>query len=600
MSMKTVKWRFVVSICLVFLMPLSIRAQSDAEKYKIKSVHFEGNRAFSDKRLHNVMISRPSSLFNTVRFYRPVLQKDLENLERFYNQHGYLQASVQDHSVALDSSRRTASIRISIAEGPLTRVEGVSIFGNEYFSEEQLLENISIQSGDPLLRKAIEKANTAILSRYADHGFLDAEVKPDVKVDNQNHRALIDFIIEERTRYRVGVIHIQGLEKTRPHVVRRELKFAEGEIINYSKLLESQRALYLTGLFRSVFIRPQSGQKSDSSYRDVIIEIKENMSVEFNVSVGYGTIEKLRTRIETYNNNLDGTARKVGIAARLSFVQRGLEASFTEPWTFGTRWRTDINAVAENLEEPGYHLDRIGGRITIGRSFLKRSNSTLTYRQENVRLSDVRTVKIPDQLRNDVRSLKLSLIYDTRDNLFNTKKGLYFEWSNESAGAFLQGDINFLRSTFLFKYFKNLTAEAVLATAMDLGFIKPDNGLATIPLNERFYAGGPNTIRSFDYQKAGPLDENRIPTGGTFKVVWNALELRRTLYKMIGGAVFVDLGNVWRDVSDVQLLDLRSAIGAGLRINTPIGLGRLDGGWNPDPQNGEPVWKIYLSMGQAF
>ncbi|MBN2287830.1 MAG: BamA/TamA family outer membrane protein [Candidatus Glassbacteria bacterium] len=126
------------------------------------------------------------------------------------------------------------------------------------------------------------------------------------------------------------------------------------------------------------------------------------------------------------------------------------------------------------------------------------------------------------------------------------------------------------------------------------------NGLTGIPLHERFYAGGPHSLRAFSYQKAGPLDRDRMPIGGRLKLVWNVVELRRTLYKLVGGVLFVDVGNVWLDPGSFALDEIRTSIGCGLRLNTPIGMGRLDYGYNPERRPGEPRGKLYFSMGQAF
>ena len=120
-----------------------------------------------------------------------------------------------------------------------------------------------------------------------------------------------------------------------------------------------------------------------------------------------------------------------------------------------------------------------------------------------------------------------------------------------------------------------------------------------IPLNERFYAGGPTSVRGFGYQMLGPTDPDGDPLGGRFKIVGN-IELRRTLFKIIGGALFVDVGNVWSRTDAFRLDDIRMAVGAGLRASSPLGIIRLDYGLNVDPRNNEPNAKIHLGMGQAF
>lgn len=569
---------------------------SPPRKPKITSVHFEGNQAFKEKRLYRLMFSRPSTLLRRSYYHPDVLKEDLKNLEGFYQQNGYLEAGITDHQVEVDSTRNEVHIRIQVSEGEVTRIEGVGVFGNRVFSDKELLSNVNIHAGDPFRRKNIEDALVAMLTLYADNGYLDAEVQPDVQVNTETHRALIDFAVEEKAQCTIDGIRLTGLQKTRPHVVRRELRFRSGQVVKYSRLLESQRRLYLTGLFQGVFLRPQPSISADSTKRDILIELKERGSGEFNVSVGYDSVEKLRGKVEVSNTNLWGTALKLGGAAKMSFTRYGVEASFTQPWTFGTPWRTDINMTMDYKEEPGYNQNRLGGWITFGRSFLRRSTTTLTYRQEKVKLSHIHVRTVPEERKTNIRSLKLAFLYDTRDNLFNSTEGVYMEWSNEWVGSFLGGTHSFVRSLGQFKWFYPWNRSTILATAIEAGWMD----MQEIPLNERFYAGGPNSLRAFEDQKAGPLDENRVPIGGSLKVVWNVLEIRRSLYKMIGGVLFAEVGNVWSTSEHFNFRDLRPAAGFGLRVNAPIGLVRLDYGFNLDRQAGEPGSKVYFSMGQAF
>jgi outer membrane protein insertion porin family len=316
--------------------------------------------------------------------------------------------------------------------------------------------------------------------------------------------------------------------------------------------------------------------------------------------VGYGSVEKARGKMEIFNHNLWGTARQSGLVTKLSFIGRSVEASFTEPWTFGTPWRTDVNVAVEYKEEPGYNLNRTGGQIVFGRQFLKRSNITLTYRHERVDLSNIQVSTIPEEMRTNTRGVKLSFIYDTRDNLFHSTRGTYFEWSNEAGQFFSSETKGFLRSVVRYKYFRSLSRSTVLGTSIEFGWIDARRGLGSIPLHERFYSGGPNVMRGFEYQKVGPLDESRTPIGGRLKFTWNLFEFRRTLYKMIGGTLFFDVGSVWSDPDRIRVNDLRISPGVGLRINTPIGLARLDYGINMDRKKDEPRAKLYFSMGQAF
>ncbi|KPK89052.1 hypothetical protein AMJ80_10265, partial [bacterium SM23_31] len=179
-------------------------------------------------------------------------------------------------------------------------------------------------------------------------------------------------------------------------------------------------------------------------------------------------------------------------------------------------------------------------------------------------------------------------------------QGKYFEWSNDIGGTFTNKLQGFFRSACKVKYFYPWNRSTVIASSLELGWMNAQGGLQKIPLQERFYAGGPNTLRGFGYKMTGPLDINRIPTGGSLKLVWNLIEIRRTLYKMIGGVVFADIGNVWQVPKYFKFNGLRSVFGLGIRFNTPVGLVRLDYGINVDKRVNEDSGKLYFSIGHAF
>ncbi len=576
------------------------RAAQAPAKLKVGSVTFQGNQSFSDRQLRKVMLTRPSRFLSRSYYYSDVLHDDLENLILFYQQNGYLEAQITDTTVGTNTTKQVVDIRISISEGELTRVEGVAVMGNTVFADSLLLQKIGIRLDDPFRRTRLQEAALSLLTLYADNGYLEAEVVPDVRVNSETHRALIDFVIRERQQFTIAEIRMEGLKKTKSGVVRRELLFHPGEVVTYSRLLESQRRLYLTGLFGSVFVRPQAAASEDSTKKDILVELQESESIEFNVAAGYGSVEKARGRIEFFNTNWGGTARKFGLATKASFISRSIEGSFTEPWTFGLPWRTDVNLLVEYLEEPGYNLNRIGAHFVVGRGFGKQSTASVAYRHERAELSHVEVSPVPEDLESSLRSLTLSLIYDTRDNLFNSTRGVYVEWKNELAGSFLSGTDTFVRSVGRLKLFHRLRGSTIVGTALEVGWMDVFGGSKDIPLNERFYAGGPNSLRGFGYQLVGPLDGDGDPIGGRLKLVWNLVEIRQAVYKMIGLALFADVGDVWWQPEAFRLGNIRTSAGVGLRANTPVGMARLDFSINLEPRQGESDTKLYFNMGQAF
>lgn len=575
-------------------------AQKKSQKLKVEQIIFVGNHQFSDRQLLRTMITRPSTLFSKSYYFENIFEDDLKSLLSFYQRSGFLEATVVDKNVKINTSRKSVVIKIEIDEGKITTIEAIDIFGNNYFDETKLSGNTKLKENDPFKQEKIQQAKIALLTLYANEGFLDAVINPEIKSNLETHRAMVDFMIDEKVQYKIDKINIQGLVKTKTNIVKRELLFKSDQVVSYTSLLKTQRNLYLTGLFQSVFIRPQPAASGDSTAKDILIEIKENQSGEFNVAVGYGSVERLRGRIEIYNANLAGTARKIGLTTKISFVNRAVESSFSDPYMLGVRLRTDLNFKYDFIDEPSYDLNRIGGRITIGKSFFYNSNISLNYRHERTKLRAIKVVDIPEKLISNVRSLTLSTIYDGRDNMFNTNRGIYLEWSNELAGAFLSGSNTFVRTVFRAKFFKSLTKNAIIGTSFETGWMDVFGQSKDIPLYERFYAGGPNSMRGFKYRSIGPLDVNNVSLGGNFKIIWNVFEIRQVIYKMIGGVIFMDVGNVWRKSKHCNFADLRWSPGAGIRVNTPLGIMRIDYGFNIRPQKWEPSGMFYFNMGQVF
>jgi len=591
----------IVSWFLLLLSAGLIEAKTKSDKWQVHSLTLSGNKAFSQGKLKKVMITRTSHFWSR-SYYKPMLFKeDLNTLILFYKQNGYLKAQIRDTSVTIDSTKHEVDIRLEITEGLLSHIQGLEVSGNTVFPDSLLLALSAIQPPAPYRYKAATQAAMSIEAFYGERGHLNAVVKPEILPDPDSAFVRIRFNIQEGPFLTIGQLSITGQKKTKLPVIRRELWFETGDTLRRSALSQARHQLYLTGLFRSVYLQPAAMDSSDSAAaRDIIVEVQEKPSIELNTSVGYGTEEKGRLKVEALNNNLYGTARKIGLKAKLSFIGYGSEASFTEPWTFGSRIKTNANLFWDYLEETGYTITKTGGRLLLGRKFGSFITGSVGTRFENSYLKDIKLVSLPDTLTAFVRSLMVAVNYDSRDDLFDTRRGVFAELSNEFAGPFLSNTTLFSRSIARLKYFRSVWSSGVLASALETGWIIDFSDRMKLPPNERFYAGGSNSLRGFDYRSVGPKDENGVAMGGRFKIVFNMLELRQTVYKMVGVAAFFELGNVWSSIADFRPLELRPCVGLGPRIETPIGIIRADASLNPAPRAEESAWVFYLSVGQAF
>ncbi|HSG98829.1 MAG TPA: outer membrane protein assembly factor, partial [candidate division Zixibacteria bacterium] len=320
----------------------------------------------------------------------------------------------------------------------------------------------------------------------------------------------------------------------------------------------------------------------------------------FSAAIGYGSVERVRGRLEVATRNLMGTARQIALRLAASSINRSIEASLTEPRTLGTRWQTDLSTLFGVLDEPAFYAERWELRGVVGRALTDNINIAFSVRTENATLQDVLVDDLPEDFGSNTRSLSASLRYDSRDNLFAPSRGIYGEWSNELAGAILGGTNEFARTVLRLRGFTQLTSSTVIGSSLECGAIAFLGQTDSVPLNERFYAGGPTSVRGFDYQMIGPRSESGDPLGGRYKLVWNLLEVRQVVYKMFGAVAFCDLGGVWSAADAIRLDDLRTAAGVGLRAGTPIGIVRIDFGINLDPRGDEPPNRLHLSAGHAF
>lgn len=585
---------------LLFLLAHVISGAAHAEKPKkvtVESINFHGNTVFSGRSLRVLMAVRTGGFLRR-SFYNPqVFQDDLENIRKMYADNGYLEADIRD--VAIDSTGNRYKIDITIVQGEQTIVQDILFSGNTVLTGLQILKEIGLKSGKPLKGSLVGDAVGIIMSLYGRKGYIEVQVSQNIQVNHDSHLAIIEFTIVEGQQYTISSIDIRGLIKTRKTVVERELRIRKNQIIDYSALLRSERNLYGTGLFNRVLIQPRP-VPGDSTKRFVDVEVRERKSGEFSAGLGYQTVDGFRGTLAVQNNNFLGTGRKVGCTSQVSQISRNGRISWTNPWTLGFRVRSEAGSLVEYRREPGYDLRSLGGNIIMGRTLSSHTDAAVLYRFESIKISRIQSAEIPNkQEKGNLRSLTVSATYDNRDDLFNTRKGSFVELRSSLVGSFLGGTDSYMTTSLTGRNFFPASRRITVATALQFGWQGMFRTTREIPLSERFYTGGPTTLRGFAYQKAGPLDEKGVPLGGRLLVTGN-LEFRATVYRMLEWAVFLDAGNVWSDAGDFRFRNIRTDAGFGPRVSTPVGAIRADFAFKLDRKRGERLNQFYLAFGQAF
>jgi len=204
----------------------------------------------------------------------------------------------------------------------------------------------------------------------------------------------------------------------------------------------------------------------------------------------------------------------------------------------------------------------------------------------------------PYDIKVTSSELSLLLSRDTRDDRFDPRHGSLLAGSLSYAPRYLGSDLNYIRSLLSSPMYKSLLPGVVWASCYRLGLASAF-GEVLIP-GKRFYTGGGTSIRGFKLDAVGPIDIwTGLPEGGEAMVVTNQ-ELRFQIYKIFKGVAFLDAGNVYSRLSDFNPGKLRVGAGFGLRIDSPLGLVRIDYGFNLKPRLDEPRSTLFISIGQAF
>jgi len=557
-------------------------------------IRITGNAALSERSILQVMFTKPSHWWKKSRFQPQVFQDDLRSITTLYNNRGFLDAAIASWDTTY-VSRNRVNIRITISEGERSRVGNITFQDNQAVAASQLRELIKIQEGDPFSFLNLSESTWSIINKYAELGYLDARVDP--RIDEQNHVIQVLYRIQEGNPVYVDSVIIRGNEKTKSRVIRRELTMHPGDLLTHQKVVTSQQNLYKTGLFNSVSITPLR-DSTGSVYDPVVVRLVEARTGEINFGLGYGSLEKIRFSTEILQGNLLGTGQKIGFQNRFSFTNIALEGLYTVPYFFVGGVKLDNTAYYRREMQSNYTVNRLGIESTLGRQLFQYSRIFSTFRVENNRFSKIEKSSVLDSTGDRIRSLSLTLNRDTRQNVFNPDRGSFFSLSGLLAGQIFQATDSYVRVVGDYIKYVPLNTAFKFVTKISAGRLFEIGKTSSVPIYERFFAGGDYSIRGYKERSVGPT-RNGQPVGGYTRLVLQN-EIRFPLYKKLQGAVFLDTGDVWGESAPIHFSDMRSGAGIGLLYSTPLGLVRVDYGWKIHPRPGEAPARIHFTLGQTL
>lgn len=589
---------------------------TEGPKAVVKGIVIEGNDVLSDWHILNkVMKTKIDRFYNTKVLDERVLEEDFDRIEEAYANRGYVRAKVVDHRIDYRKKRSAVHIVITVEEGKLYRTGELRFAGNEKYDDGDLAEHVDWRPGKPFSEKKLDDGTKNISNLYKNNGYLFASVEAAEEIDDDEGIVNATVRIDEDQPAYVRLINVSGNVSTKDKVIRREMRLHPGDIYKENKLLRSVQRLHNLGYFDE--IRPDI-RVADRAAGLVDLEvdvIEKANTAKVNFGAGYSTLDGLVGTFSLAWANFDVSqlpriwkCKGAGQELRLSteFGRRRTQYSmgFTEPYLFDTKTLGAFDIYDITRIRPYYDEKRFGGNVTFGRPLTEYVRGRSTYKFESVNV--VSNFYDPSKLpwwvarelgRKNTSAVSLGVERDSRDNVFFPQAGSDSEVSSEVAGSVFGGDVNFWRLTMSSSwYFKHIW-ETVLAVRVRGGYVESYGATKTVPLYERFYLGGANTVRGYDEWEVGPKDIYGNPEGGKSMFYTNfeyRIPISKEFFHLIA---FWDSGYCWRELRDINLQDLQSGVGGGIRINIPMmGLLGIDYGYGLAARSGE----IHFNIGSTF
>jgi len=570
----------------------------EGQKVKTGKISFIGT-SLPEEDLKEVLSLKEGKLYNAL-----LPDTDREKLRNFFVVLGYLSALVEDFRIAYHEDSNTVDIEIIIHEGPKTEIERVNIIGTQHIPEEEIREVLHIKPGDVYNEVDIINARYRVIDLYNTSGFLRTTVT--IESEIKEHKAAVTFKIQEGAETVFGKTIVAGNYRTRYRVVERELHDKENMPYDYRILTKDRRKLYRLGLFTDVDM--EALDRYDHK-KDVLLAVQEGNPGLAELSLGYATYERFRGVLDLSYKNLWGKNIQPSLRLDMSYLAQRFLLQYYDPWFLDKQLRFKTFVLFENKEEINidtretlYKLKRYAGSAGVEKDISDTVLTKLYYEFSFVNTYDVQ----PDVVlsKEDVGTLFISgivpwVLYDTRDNLFEPQKGIFAGMSLKFTSPIFLSESDFLKFMFFGNYYHSLSKRFVVAASFRGGLAKGYNDTQELPLVERFFLGGRTTVRGYEQDMLGPKGDDGNPTGGNAFLMQN-LELRASLGKGIGLVAFLDGGNVWVDVKDINLKGWKFSPGIGLRYKTPVGPLRLDYGYKLDREPGESRGAFHFAIGHAF
>ncbi|MGH7787278.1 MAG: outer membrane protein assembly factor BamA [Candidatus Binatia bacterium] len=621
-------------------------AIDEKDPIRIHTIEIEGNKEFDDSELERIMQTRESGLLSFVtgsgNLDREVLNTDAERLTAFYYENGYIDVRVDEPKI--DRDEEGLKVTFKLDEGQQYKFGTINVVGETLpliEGEEALV--MQAQQGETFQPSKLREDINEVSQDYGDLGYAFVNVTPETDINPTEKVVNVNYRVTRGPEVYIDRIEISGNTKTLDSVIRRELELQEQQRFSGSQLRRSQDRLKRLGFFEDVNITTRKADADDKL--DVIVDVREGNTGAFSAGAGISSGESFLFNVRLSEANLFGRGQAVVFNADFGSIRRNISLNFTEPYFLGTQLTVGLDAFNWQLDFDEFTRGGTGGGIRtlypfpalglevirlgpLGQFSLLDTRIGLEYRIENAEISDVSRGAASVIKAEAGTSLTSSIIprifRDTRNNLIDPTSGSFQDLSIEIAG--LGGDSDYINAQARTRWYIPVYevpkfGTLVFGTGMTLGYGFGYGDATELPLFERYFPGGINSVRGFEVRSLGPRndvfeqgkgkDENcdlgpnscarlfrRDVIGGSQQLIFNN-EIIFPIVQSLGlkGVVFCDAGNAFLASEGIRIDDMRVSVGGGIRWLSPIGPLRIEIGFPLNDQTGDQVQTVQFSFG---
>lgn len=563
-------------------------------RLKVGNVKFEGANLFSQFELRN-SLANSYSYMNWLPFLnnylnfglldRSELAADRVRLREKYYDKGYLDFKVAEVIQTPDlKDPEYVDLTFKVQEGKPYTVGAVTVTGSTLFKKEVLDKYIRLKSKE-IFSQSAERATVQALTRlYETLGHADVRCQAVRLADPEKKTVDVRFEVSEGRKFTVRDVLISGNTATKDKVIRRELVIQPGDPADRNRVEISRRRLLGMGYFTKVEADTVNAEGADEKI--VRFRVEEKMRrYNFRLAAGFSDVNSLFGMVEASVDNFDianpkglfyGGGQRARVQGILGVENAGFNIDFVEPWFLDKPIRFETSAYMNTTYYENWEEWRTGGRLSFQRKiFDDFTTLALGYKFEVVRVYDVDSKIKPYVKHNDldgtflVSQPSVMISRDTRDSIMDPTEGYNINFFGSITPEYLGSSSSYYRLELKGSYYKSFFDKFLVAmVGARIGSVGGFGDSEEIPLFERYYLGGSNSLRGFEYRSVGPTYRNEN-VGGLSMLTMTA-EVSHAIWGPVRGAVFCDAGGAWDDAYEINFKKFNIGVGYGFRVKVPF------------------------------